>query len=153
VENPVKTIRKENNLTQEAVASLANVTTQVVTRSEAGTLSEIPVTILRTLHSLSGTSTMSIVSDYEEWIEESLSKVKLDESIEGYIHDTDEFRHWVHFTCELNGIPDTIHSLAGLLKIHPYVLEKWSKGRMKEVPVQLVERIKQIRRLQNASDR
>lgn len=147
MKNPVKEIRSEYKLTQVALASICGVTSQVIQKVESGAFYEIPANVLKALVSLTGRSALSITDDYEEWAVGELATVKLPTKEHMHYERPDLFRLWRGLICEINDVPDTIIAFATLFKIHPYVIEKFEKGRMDKVPKQLVERVRQIERL------
>lgn len=144
--NPIKQIRLDHKLTQKDMASLAGVSPGVVTKTEAGVYPEVPPNLLKAICTLTGRPAVGVVDEYEAWIEYKLRSVKLPNlAVELVIPSTPqemkEFRRWI---CASNEVPNTIIAFSTLLSIHPYVIEKFEKGRMKEVPKQLVERVNQI---------
>lgn len=148
--NPIKQIRLDHKLTQKDMASLAGVSPGVVTKTEAGVYPEVPPNLLKAIYTLTGRPTVWAVDEYEAWILEKLSTVKMPKWFP-FPENNDpkimkEFRREV---CALNEVPNTIIAFSTLLSIHPYVIEKFEKGRMKEVPKQLVERVTQIWKMQN----
>jgi DNA-binding XRE family transcriptional regulator len=143
--NPIKAYRTEYHLTQRELASVCGITEQVVLKSEQGVFPTLPPSILEGLHTLSGDSKENIELSYEDWIKRELKDVKLPTGRDAAIRDFVLFKTWMKSICELNEVPVTINSFCGLIKIHPYVIQKYVSGKMKEAPRQLVERIKYIR--------
>lgn len=140
--NPIKQIRLDHKLTQGAMASLAGVSSGVVTKTESGVYPEVPPNLLKAICTLTGRPAVGVVDEYEAWIEQKLSTVKFPNIY--YFSNPKEFKQFREELCKANEIPNTIIAFSTLLSIHPYVIEKFEKGRMKEVPKQLIERVNQI---------
>jgi DNA-binding XRE family transcriptional regulator len=146
--NPIKTIRSEAHKTQHEYASIAGVTEQVVMKTEQGLYPNIPPSILRVAAMLAGQRAYAIEEEYEAWIQEELRHVKLPPSVgrTNQIPKTPaEFIKWRKAVCELNDEPNSVVALAKLLKINPYVIQKFEAGRMKQTPMQIAERVAFIR--------
>lgn len=143
--NPLRAYRDEYHLSQRALASLCGITEQVILKAEQGVFPTVPPSILAGLNTLTGDSKEDIEKSYEDWINRELHKVKLPVGRNGSIRDFVLFRYWMTQVCNMNEVPDTVNSFCSLIKIHPYVIQKWIGGKMKEVPQQLVERVDYIR--------
>lgn len=147
--NPIAQLRKEANLSQKSLSSIAGVTEQVVSRTELGTFGEIPPSIVEALITLDkNLDVMQLNRDYDNWIESEIKKcrlpdVELDPSERTSVDDWIEWR--MKFSV-LNRIPGTVISFCGKFKIHPYVISKWEKGRMAQIPDGVIDRVKLIRR-------
>jgi hypothetical protein len=105
----------------------------------------LPPALLQGLHDITGYSKHRIEAEYERWIADSLANVKLPSVGHQMVTDYLLFNEWRSAVCNMNHVPDNINSFCKLLKIHPYVIQKYSAGKMKGVPVQLIERIGQIK--------
>lgn len=147
MENIVTNIRKDYRQTQSSIASLAGITEQVVLKAEQGMYPTLPPALLEALHDITGFNKDRIEQLYEVWIKEELSNVKLPSVGHQMVTDHLLFNEWRSAVCNMNHVPDNINSFCKLLKIHPYVIQKYSAGKMKGVPVQLIERIGQIKGL------
>ena len=139
--NPISKIRKELRLTQKELAQRANITEQVVLKAEQGLYPTLPPSLLRTTDYLAGLPQNSIENRYEAWIDEELLKVKLPSASHHMVTDRINFVNWRSTVCGMNQVPDSVNSFCKLMKIHPYVIQKYESGKMKGVPVQLIERI------------
>lgn len=146
MKNPVKEIRQDHKLTQQALASLCGVTAQVIQKVESGAFYDIPINVLKALASLTDRSSLSIADDYQEWAVGELAQVALP-PLRGSYDTPESFKEFRETVCSANDIPNTIIAFATLFKIHPFVIEKYEKGRMKDTPRQLIERVNQIERL------
>lgn len=145
MENIITRIRKEYRVTQAYIASLAGITEQVVLKAEQGMYPTLPPALLEALHEITAISKARLEHEYEEWILSELARVKLPSVGHQMVTDYILFNEWRSSVCGINGVPDNINSFCKLLKIHPYVIQKYSAGKMKGVPVQLIERIGQIK--------
>lgn len=146
--NPIKAYREEFHLSQRALASLCGITEQMILKVEQGVFPTLPPAVLKGLNTLTGDSVENIEKSYEDWILRELKKVDLPNTntlADTAIRDPLTFKQWMELVCELNGAPTTINSFCGIIKLHPYVIQKWVAGKMKEVPRQLVERVRYIR--------
>lgn len=143
--NPIKAYREEFHLSQRALASLCGITEQVILKAEQGVFPTLPPAVLKGLEVLTKDSQSNIEQSYEDWVKRELKKVDLPDGRDGAIRDPLLFKTWMDTVCEMNGVPPTINSFCGIIKLHPYVIQKWVAGKMKEVPRQLVERIQYIR--------
>jgi DNA-binding XRE family transcriptional regulator len=142
--NPIKILRMELGLTQGALASIAGITEQVILKSEQGLYPTLPPTVLRALSKVTGISEANIEAQYEEWINSELRQVVLPSV--GLKFDTPEsFLLWKAELCTLNEVPNSVVAVCKLLKINPYVIQKYEAGRLKQTPLQLVERVAFIR--------
>lgn len=145
--NPIKEIRTDLGLTQEALASIAGTTTQVIQKSEMGLFGSLPPNVIKALVILTGRAHLQIESQYNAWVEESLKEVKLPNGADKMILDPIQFMEWKQTVCGLNGVSDTTYSFCKLFKIHPYVIEKWEGGKLKSAPLDLITRVAKIRGL------
>lgn len=145
--NPIKAYRTEYHLTQRELASLCGITEQVILKAEQGVFPTLTPSILRGLETLTGDSKENIEKSYEDWILRELATVDLpDGTSDGIIRDHLLFKDkYLPMVCHLNNVPVTINSFCSLVKIHPYVIQKYASGKMKEAPKQLLERIRYIR--------
>jgi transcriptional regulator with XRE-family HTH domain len=142
--NPIKILRMELGLTQGALASIAGITEQVILKSEQGLYPTLPPTVLRALSKVTGISESNIEAQYEEWINSELKLVELPPATLKF--DTPEsFLLWKAELCTLNEVPNSVVAVCKLLKINPYVIQKYEAGRLKQTPLQLVERVAFIR--------
>lgn len=147
--NPIKSYRNEYHLSQRDLSSLCGITEQVVLKAEQGVFPTMPPSLLEGLATLTGDSKTHIEASYEDWIKRELRSVDLPT---GYGVNDKILRDFVLFkdrylpdVCRINNVPVTVSSFCALIKIHPYVIQKYISGKMKEVPRQLVERIEYIR--------
>ena len=147
MENIVTRIRKDYRLTQKQIADTAGITEQVVLKAEQGLYPTLPPALLQSLHDLTGTRKVFLETEYERWIDESLANIKLPEVGNQMVTDYILFNEWRSTVCGMNHVPDNINAFCKLLKIHPYVIQKYSAGKMKGVPIQLIKRIGQIKGL------
>lgn len=141
--NPIKEIRVNHNQTQKSLASIAGITEQVILKAEAGLYPTLPPSVLRALATVSGESKDSIESKYEAWIDSELRSVVLPkhtgfETPAGFIG-------WRSVVCRMNDVADNTNSFCKLFKMNPYVIQKFEAGKLKQTPMQLVERIAFIR--------
>lgn len=145
--NPIKKIRSELGYTQREFADIADVTEQVVLKTEQGLYPNLPPSMSHTAKHLSNLSVGILEAMYLDWINQELLKVKLPEpnSAAEPWRSTDTFPGWRMEVCRLNKVANSVNGLAKLLKLNPYVLQKWEGGILKAVPVQLIERIAFIR--------
>ncbi len=143
-ENPVKDARLSVGLTQREMASLAGVTEQVVLKTEQGLYPSIPPSMYGVLKVLDPNADLDQVAfQYENWILQELGHVKLP-SVGSY--DTPVgFISWRAHVCLLNNVQNSVSGFCKLMKINPYVIQKYEAGRLKQTPVQLVERIAYIK--------
>lgn len=142
--NPIKRIRETAGKTQKDYASLAGITEQVVLKVEQGLYPTLPPSIHRVAAMLSITETMEGIEDeYEEWIKQELKSVKLPNTILPV--SPSDMVTWRSIVCRLNEQPNSVVALCKLLKINPYVIQKFEAGRMKQTPLQLAERIAYIK--------
>lgn len=149
--NPVKVAREENNLSQNAFASLAGVTPQVVVRSELGMYPELNPTIERTIRTLTGKPDTEIEREYQLYILSELATVKLPLSIpldaETLRRQISTIEGMLQFRKDLtsaNEVSDSNYSLCKLLKVHIYPIERFLKGRKDTPPIQILERMEEI---------
>jgi transcriptional regulator with XRE-family HTH domain len=143
--SPIKLYRDEYKLSQKALASLCGITEQVILKAEQGVFPTLPPAVLNGLAYLTGDSAFNIEQSYEDWINRELPRVILPEGRDSAITNPIFFKTWMDSVCDLNDVPSTINSFCSLIKIHPYVIQKYVAGKMKEVPRQLVERVRYIR--------
>lgn len=143
--NPIRTYRDDYKLSQKDLARLAGITEQVVLKAEQGMYPTIPPALLWAIINLSGAASLYVKLQYEEWIVDELHKVSLPVGSDQMIHDIVLFKDWKTAVCALNSVPDSVNQFCKLFKINPYVINKYISGKMKGVPVQLIERIATIR--------
>lgn len=146
--NPIKAYRNEYNLSQRDLASLCGITEQVVLKAEQGVFPTMPPSLLEGLATLTSDSKTNIEQSYEDWIKRELRSVDLpaDRHTDNLLRDFVLFKDkYLPTVCRLNNVPVTISSFCALIKIHPYVIQKYVSGKMKETPRQLLERIEYIR--------
>jgi DNA-binding XRE family transcriptional regulator len=143
--NVIQSIRKDLRLTQKELADRSNITEQVVLKAEQGLYPTMPPSLLRQLAYLTGNSSERIEEEYEAWIREELTKVKLPSTSNSMVTDRINFINWRSAVCGMNGVSDNVNSFCKLMKIHPYVIQKYESGKMKGVPIQLIERIAYIK--------
>lgn len=145
--NPIKAYRNEYHLSQRDLSSLCGVTEQVVLKAEQGVFPTMPPSLLEGLHSLSGDSKTNIELSYEDWIKRELRNVELpDYSADNLLRDFILFKdRYMPDVCKLNNVPISVSSFCATLKIHPYVIQKYISGKMKETPRQLLDRVYYIR--------
>lgn len=148
--NPLKTFRETHGITQKDMASVANVQISVVSRTENGTYAAIPPSILyavKLMGSLTAADISQLTQNYALWVENELRKVVLPVQIIDPDTDTtpEQFEVWRELVCKINGIPNTQISFAGLMKVNTYIIEKFEGGKMKQIPAQILERIRFIR--------
>lgn len=148
--NPVKAIREDHKLTQKDLAVRSGVTAQVVTKTEKGIYPEIPPNISKALVTLTGKSSLELTDEYEAWISYKLRSVRLPTEYVPF-STPQEMKVFREEVCKINNVPNTIISFCSLLSIHPFVIEKYEKGRMKETPKQLMERVDEICQLNKSS--
>lgn len=148
--NPIKAYRNEYHLSQRDLSSLCGITEQVVLKAEQGVFPTMPPSLLDGLATLTGDSKVNIETSYEDWIKRELKTVDLpsDRHSDNLLRDFVLFKDkYLPAVCRLNNVPVTISSFCALIKIHPYVIQKFVSGKMKETPRQLLERIEYIRSL------
>lgn len=148
IQNPIKKIREELNLTQKEYAKLACVTEQVVLKAEQGLYPTLPPSIMRVAVTESNLSVGLIEAMYEDWILQELRDVKLPTTFvpsQVGFYTPDQFIGWRAVVCRMNGVPNSVNGFCKLFKINPYVIQKYEGGKMKSIPLQLVERIAFIR--------
>ena len=143
--NPIVALRKELRITQKELAEQAHITEQVVLKAEQGLYPTLPPSLLRMVSQLSELAPGLIEANYEAWINEELKKTKLPSVGNQMVTNPVNFKEWRQKVCELNDVPNSVNGLCKLLKIHPYVIQKYESGRMKGVPIQLIERIAYIK--------
>lgn len=146
--NPIKAYRTEYHLSQRDLSSLCGITEQVVLKAEQGVFPTMPPALLTGLATLTGDSKTNIELSYEDWIKRELKTVDLpsDRHMDNLLRDFVLFKDkYLPTVCRLNNVPVTISSFCALIKIHPYVIQKFVSGKMKETPRQLLERIQYIR--------
>lgn len=146
--NPIKAYRAEYHLSQRDLSSLCGITEQVVLKAEQGVFPTMPPSLLEGLHTLTGDSKTHIEQSYEDWIKRELRNVDLpDASMDNLLRDFILFKDkYLPEVCRINNSPITVSSFCALVKIHPYVIQKYISGKMKEAPRQLLERIEYIRK-------
>lgn len=146
--NPIKAYRAEYHLSQRDLSSLCGITEQVVLKAEQGVFPTMPPSLLEGLHTLTGDSKTNIEQSYEDWIKRELRNVDLpDASMDNLLRDFILFKDkYLPEVCRINNSPITVSSFCALVKIHPYVIQKYISGKMKEAPRQLLERIEYIRK-------
>lgn len=146
-ENPVKTLRVSCGLTQRALASLAGVTEQVVLKTEQGLYPSIPPSMYAVARVLDPSIDLDVMAfQYEQWILQELNTVRLPLASESVQYDTPVgFINWRAHVCLLNHVQNSVNGFCKLMKINPYVIQKYEAGRLKQVPVQLIERIAYIK--------
>lgn len=145
--NPIKAYRSEYHLSQRDLSSLCGITEQVVLKAEQGVFPTMPPRLLIGLSTLTGDSKENIEGSYEDWIKRELASVILPErGLDNVLRDFVIFKdRYLPDVCRLNNVPITVSSFCAVVKIHPYVVQKYISGKMKEVPRQLVERVEYIR--------
>ena len=141
--NPIKLIRESNHLSQKAAASLCGITEQVILKTEQGLYPTMPPSVLGAFAELGGCTQNELEYRYEKWIDEELLKVKLPTTID--IAHPSEFLHFRTIVCGINNMPDSVNAFCKLFKMNPYVIQKFEAGRLKQTPLQLVERIAYIK--------
>lgn len=143
-ENPIKILRISCGLTQRALASLAGVTEQVVLKTEQGLYPAIPPSMYAVARVLDPSINLEALAfTYENWILQELDTVRLPPT--NNYGTPNEFIQWRAHLCLLNKVPNSVNSFCKLMKINPYVIQKYEAGRLKQVPVQLIERIAYIK--------
>jgi transcriptional regulator with XRE-family HTH domain len=145
MENPITEFRKEYRYTQRFIAGYAGITEQVVLKAEQGLYPTLPPSLLRAVSHLQGVTESSFEERYENWINESLAAVKLPSVGDHMVTNRVTFVEWRSTVCGMNHVPDNINAFCKLMKIHPYVIQKYESGKMKGVPIQLIQRIGQIK--------
>jgi hypothetical protein len=143
--NPIAMLRKVYRLTQRDIALKARITEQVVLKAEQGLYPTLPPSLLRVMAHIADESERDFEKQYEEWIQDELFMVKLPSVGNHMVTDRVLFGEWMNTVCALNGVNSNINSFCKLMKIHPYVIQKYASGKMKGVPVQLIQRIGQIK--------
>lgn len=150
--NPLKEIREKNNLSQEAFGSLAGVGPQVVIRNELGMFADINPSILRTCLALEPTTTEQKLKDeYEMYIISELAHVELPSYIPSReeLDTVEGMKSFRKALTEANDMSDSNYSLCKLLKVHLYPIDRFMKGRKDTAPVNIHNRIKQVRELKS----
>lgn len=157
--NPIKKFREEQNLTQVDLAKLANVSISVVSRVENGTFANVPPSITNAIKHLCGgfhhyADSSNLLRDYVRWVNDELTQIKLPNPLidPDRSMTPEQFAVWRSVVCKLNGVADTAISFAGLFKLNIYVVDKWEKGTMKQIPSQILERVDYVRRAAQADN-
>ena len=147
ISNPIRKIREELGLTQSALADVAGVTEQVILKTEQGLYPTIPPSTMRAMAHLSNLSVGLIEALYEDWINQELRKVKLPTGnvLAEAWNSRHTFHGWRVVVCRLNSVPDSVNSFCKLFKMNPYVIQKYETGKMRQTPLQLVERVAYIK--------
>jgi hypothetical protein len=116
-------------------------------KAEQGVFPTMPPALLNGLSTLTGDSKTNIEQSYEDWIKRELRNVDLpNASMDNLLRDFILFKDkYLPEVCRINNSPITVSSFCALVKIHPYVIQKFISGKMKETPRQLLERIEYIR--------
>jgi len=141
-QNPIKSLRESNSLTQAALASICGTTMQVIQKLEMGLYTTIPPSVGRTAKLL---GVDNIEADYELWIRASLKGIKLPVGSSTLILDHITFIEWKDAFCGLNKISNTTYGFCKLMKIHPYVIEKYEAGKLRSCPIDLIRRVIEIK--------
>jgi transcriptional regulator with XRE-family HTH domain len=142
--NPLKELRIAYHLSQREAASICGITEQVILKTEQGLYPTMPPSVLYAFSAYVQVTPESLESEYEYWINAELLKVKLPVGLPTP-RTPAEFLQWRGHVCLLNKVPDTLNSFCKLFKINPYVMQKFEAGKLKQTPLQLVERIAFIR--------
>lgn len=144
--HPIKRYRTDAHMTQRELASIAGITEQVILKAEQGLYPTLPLSVLNSVSQLTGQGVTEIEDEYEAWNYAELAHVKLPPAeSDSLIQEPMTFKHYMHLVCELNNRPTNVNSFCKVVKIHPYVIQKWASGKMNNPPVQLLERISYIR--------
>lgn len=152
--NPIKDFRARHNLSQQAFASLAGVTVQVIVRCEIGTYTEIPPSVVRAIDAIDKQVTGEAVAlMYERWLLEELKEVKLPyRPTLDQLHTIEGFEQFRKDLTEANDVSDSNYSMSKLLKVHIYPIDRYLSGRKNTPPVQIMERISEIQMLQGTGE-
>lgn len=145
IENPIRKIRTDLGYTQREFADIADVTEQVVLKTEQGLYPNLPPSMSHTAKHLSNLSVGLLEAAYLDWINQELLKVKLPPETDTRWRSQQDFPAWRMEVCRANKVANSVNGLSKLLKLNPYVLQKWEGGILKAVPIQLIERLAFIR--------
>lgn len=115
----------------------------MILKAEQGVFPTLPPNILKSVAALTGIHPDTIEATYEEWARKELRKVALPPAV--FPKNYKLFPEWRKYACDMNDVPNSISSFCGLFKIHPYVIQKWEAGKLKEPPRQLLDRIEFIK--------
>jgi len=144
--NPIKEVREQNKLTMKAFASLAGIGEQNVVKAEAGMGASLPPSIVEVICRLTGETPTQVMDNYEAWIQQELSEVKLPPASSDFmVANREQFTEWKNTVCYLNQVPNTTVGFCKIFKLHPYVIDKWESGKLKSAPLQLVQRLARMR--------
>lgn len=106
----------------------------------------LPPSVVKAVQTFTGESYNDIVNTYERWVDKELMEVVLPHpEADSLIADPESFKNWKSTVCLLNDVPSTTVGFCKVFKLHPYVIEKWESGKMKQPPIQLVQRLAHMR--------
>lgn len=142
MKNPVAAFREENSLTQDQLANYAEVTRQVVTKTEAGLFDYIPPSIMNVITAYEGGAASARQLAYTEWIDTTL-KETVDIGIfvpvgQWVAEEINSFLDW-RFS-----INQSVNGFCTLMKIQPIIISNYEKGKTQNLPELLKQRLRTL---------
>jgi len=142
MKNPVAAFREENSLTQDQLANYAEVTRQVVTKTEAGLFDYIPPSIMRVIEAYEGAAASDRQLAYTEWIDSTLKQTVNPELFppvgEWFAEEINSFVDW-RFT-----VNQSVNGFCTLMKIQPIIISNYEKGKTQNLPELLKQRLRTV---------
>ena len=142
MKNPVAAFREENSLTQDQLANYAEVTRQVVTKTEAGLFDYIPPSIMRVIEAYEGGAASERQLAYTEWIDFVLKQTVSVDTFppvgEWMVEEINSFVDW-RFT-----VNHSVNGFCTLMKIQPIIISNYEKGKTQNLPELLKQRLRTV---------
>jgi DNA-binding XRE family transcriptional regulator len=142
IKNPVLAFREANSLTQDQLANYAEVTRQVITKTEAGLFDYIPPSIMKVMQAYEGASALDHQTEYTQWIDEILKSTVTVSTFppvgEWFAEEINSFVDW-RFS-----VSQSVNGFCTLMKIQPIIISNYEKGRTQNLPEILKTRLRTV---------
>ena len=146
MEHPLAKFRDSHHLSQDDLANLAGITRQIITLTEQGVYPTIPPAIIKALkYEFGPLATRGLQESHEEWIHRELDAVDVRPLMHIEMNHIEPDRLPVgvnSFVQWRNLISDSVSAFGKLVKIQPVTIRKYESGATHNLPVQLVDRLK-----------
>lgn len=151
MENPIAELRHNEQLTQQELADLAQVTRQVITKVEAGLYNSIPKSLLPVIMDLDPIDYGSYARRYTEWQIAALPTPLI--GFEGNLNEITQPGHYAIFPDPADcatfidwrrSINESQLGFCKLMKIQESIVDQYEKGHTQSMPAFLWERLRQV---------
>lgn len=157
MENPIAELRHNEQLTQQELADLAQVTRQVITKVEAGLYNSIPKSLLPVIMDLDPIDYGSYARRYTEWQIAALPKAVFEKDLNGITLNITGPGHYLvvpdldaadsniaTFIDWRRSINESQLGFCKLMKIQESIVDQYEKGHTQSMPAFLWERLRQV---------